>query len=92
MTCVMAHVMWTKFEEIYGGSNLVDIHHMSEESIEEFSTSSNHEELHIASSSMCLDISTSSTSPSYGMSQGNDMVSGNIICDDDVVLNIDYLS
>ena len=34
MTCVTAHDMWTKLEEIYGGSNLVDIHHMSEDSIE----------------------------------------------------------
>ena len=33
MTCVMAHEMWTKLEEIYGGSNLVDIHHLSEKLI-----------------------------------------------------------
>ena len=92
MTCASAHEMWTKLEEIYGGSNLDEVNHISEVSLEEFSTSSYHEELHIASSSVCLDISTSSTSPSYDMSQGNDMVSGNIICDDDVVLNIDDLS
>ena len=93
MTCVTAHDMWTKLEEIYGGSNLVDIHHLSEKLIEQVSTSSNHEDLHIASSSVYLDISTSSASPSCGMSQGNDMVSENIICDDcDDVLNIDDLT
>ena len=92
MTCVSAHEMWTKLEEIYGGSNLDEVNHISEESLEEFSTSSYHEELHIASPSMCSVISNSSTSPSYGLSQGNDMVSGNIICDDDGVLNIDDLS
>ena len=93
MTCVTAHDMWTKLEEIYGGSNLVDVHHLPEELIEEVSTSSNHEDLHIASSSVYLDISTSSASPSCGMSQGNDMVSENIICDDcDDVLNIDDLT
>ena len=33
MTCASAHEMWTKLEEIYGGFNLVDIHHLSEELI-----------------------------------------------------------
>ena len=33
MSYVTAHDMWTKLEEIYGGFNLVDIHHLSDELI-----------------------------------------------------------
>ena len=87
-----AHEMWTKLEEVYGGSNLVEVNCLPYESNKEFTTSSYHEELHIASSTACLDIPTSSTSPSHDMYQGNDMVSGNIICDDYVELSIDDLS
>ena len=72
MTYGSAHEMWTKLEEIYGGSNLVEVNCLSNESNDEFSTSLYHEELHIASSTMCLDISTSSTSPSHDMYQGNE--------------------
>ena len=92
MTYGSAHEMWTKLEEIYGGSNIVEVNCLSDESNEEFSTSSYHEELHLAYSTVCLDISTSSASPSHDMYQGNDMVSGNIICDDYVELYIDDLS
>jgi hypothetical protein len=48
----------------------------------DLSSPSHHEELKVASTSGRDDCSISSTSPIGDMSQGNDMVSGEIVCDD----------
>jgi hypothetical protein len=76
--CKMSHEIWTKLEESFGGSNS----HEVESEPEELSYPSHHEELQVASTSSRDDCSISSTSPTCDMSQGNDMVSGEIICDD----------
>ena len=91
-TCKSAHEAWTKLEDIYGGSNLDEDNILWEELMEEFSTFLNHEELSIASTSNYLDTSTSSTSPTCGVPQGNDMVSEEISCDDGSKLIIDDLA
>ena len=57
--------------------------------MEEFSTFLNHEELSIASTSDYLHTSISSTSPTCGVPQGNDMVSEEMSCDDGVNLICD---
>ena len=91
-TCKSAHEAWTKLEDIYGGSNLDEDNILWEELMKEFSTFLNHEEVSIASTSNYLDTSTSSTSPTCGVPQGNDMVSEEISCDDGVKLIIDDLA
>ena len=54
MTCASAHEMWTKLEEIYGGSNLDEDSILFGELMLEFSTFLNHEELTITSTSNYL--------------------------------------
>ena len=88
-TCKSAHEAWTKLEDIYGGSNLDEDNILFRELMEDFSTFLNHEELYIASTSNYLDTSISSTSPTCGVPQGNDMVSEEISCNDGVNLICD---
>ena len=88
-SCSLAHDAWTKIEDIYGGSNLHEDNILFGELMEEFSTFLNHEELSIASTSDYLHTSTSFTSPTCGIPQGNDMVSEEISCDDGVKLICD---
>jgi len=83
-TCKSIHEAWTKLEDIYGGSNLDEDNIIFRELMEEFSTFLNHEELSISSTSNYLDTSISSTSPTCGVPQGNDMVNEEISCDDGV--------
>ena len=85
-TCKSADETWTKLEDIYGGSNLDEDNILFGELMEEFSTFLNHEELSITSTSDYLHTSISSTSPTCGVPQGNDMVSEEISCDDGVKL------
>ena len=84
-----AHEAWTKLEDIYGGSNLDEDNILFGDLMEEFSTFLNHEEISIASTSSYLDTSISSTSPTCGVPQGNDMVSEETSCDDGVKLICD---
>ena len=88
-TCKSAHVAWTKLEDIYGGSNLDEENILFGELMEEFSKFLHHEELSITSTSNYLDTSISSTSPTCGVPQGNDMVSEEISCNDGVKLICD---
>ena len=88
-SCSLAHDAWTKIEDIYGGSNLHEDNILFGELMEEFSTFLNHEELSIASTSDYLHTSTSFTSPTCGIPQGNDMVSEEISCNDGVKLICD---
>ena len=73
-----SHEMWTNLEEIFGGS----ISHEAGGHSEELSSPSHHEELQVASTSGRDEFSIPSTSPTCDKSQGNGMVSGEIICDD----------
>ena len=91
-SCSLAHEAWTKIEDIYGGSNLDEDNILFGELMEEFSTFLNHEELSIASTSDYLHTSTSFTSPTCGIPQGNDMVSEEISRDDGIKLIIDDLA
>jgi hypothetical protein len=84
--CWTSHAMWTKLEETYGGSNLHDDFLPLDAVIEELPSTSYQEELPIASTSNCEDITSSSTSSTCVLSQGNDKVSGDTICDDSVVI------
>jgi hypothetical protein len=81
-----------KLEDIYGGSNLDEDNILFGELIEELSTFLNHEELSIASTSNYLDTSISSTSPTCGVPQGNDMVSEETSRDDGIKIIIDDLA
>jgi len=84
--CKSSHEIWTKLEETFGGSISFEVDFPSEE----LPSTSNHEELQVASTSSSDDCSMSSTSPTCEMSQGNDMVSGEIFCDDgNIVLYTD---
>jgi hypothetical protein len=79
--CKTSNEIWTKLEESFGGSISLEVDFPSEE----LSPTSHHEELQVASTSGRDDCSMSSTSPTCEMSQGNAMVSGEIICDDGIV-------
>jgi hypothetical protein len=76
--CKTSHEIWTKLEESFGGSISLEV----ESEPNELSSPSHHEELQVASTSGRDDCSISSTSPTCDASQGNDMVSGEIVCDD----------
>jgi hypothetical protein len=70
--------------------NLIEDDLHLEESIGNFSTSHSYQEEHpIASTSECLDITISSTSPTCEFSQGNVMVSGDSYGDSNDMLNCD---
>ena len=88
LMCKTAHEAWTKLGDVYGGSYLDEANIFPMETIGEVSTTSCHEEHPIASTSDYLDTSTSSTLPTCSFSQGNDMVSGEIMCDNDVEIII----
>ncbi|KAE8788854.1 hypothetical protein D1007_37040 [Hordeum vulgare] len=68
-TCKLAHEVWTKLEDIYGGSNLDEDNIMLKELLHELSTLFYHEEPSIASISDYLHTSTSSTPPTCGVPQ-----------------------
>ena len=89
LMCKTAHEAWTKLDVVYGGSYLDETNIFPMETIGEVSTTSYHEEHPIASTSNYLGTSTSSTLPTCFLSQGNDMVSGEIMCDNDVEITID---
>jgi hypothetical protein len=76
--CKTSHEIWTKLEESFGGFISLEV----ESEPKELSSPSHHEELQVASTSGRDDCSISSTSPTCDLSQGNDMVSGEIACDD----------
>jgi hypothetical protein len=76
--CKTSHEIWTKLEESFGGSISLEV----ESEPKELSSPSHHEELQVASTSGRDDCSSSSTLPTCDLSQGNDMVSEEIICDD----------
>ena len=87
--CELSHEKWTKIEEIYCGSNSLGDDYLSKE----LSSSSHYEETQVPSTTGCEDYSMPSTSPICDLSQGNDMVSGEIICDDnDIALYTDNSS
>src|SRR5664279_635161 len=83
--CKSSHKMWTKLEETYGGSIYFEDYCLSKD----LSSPSHHEEIQVSSTSGREDYSMPSTSPICDMSQGNDMVSGDIICDVDISLYTD---
>ena len=89
LMCKTAHEAWTKLDVVYGGSYLDETNIFPMETIGEVSTTSYREEHPIASTSNYLGTSTSSTLPTCFLSQGNDMVSGKIMCDNDVEITID---
>src|SRR4051794_6311792 len=62
-----SHEMWIKLKEIFGGS----ISHKVGGISEELSSPSHHEELQVASTSGRDELSSSSTSPTCGKTQGN---------------------
>lgn len=68
-TCKSAHEVWTKLEDIYGGSNLDEDGIMMKELVHELFTLFDLKESNTTFISDCLHTSASSTS------QGNDMVS-----------------
>jgi hypothetical protein len=70
--------MWIKHEKEFG----VPTSHEGGCTSEELSSPSHHEELQVASISGRDDSSFSSTSPTCDKLQGNDIVSGEIICGD----------
>ncbi|KAE8771044.1 hypothetical protein D1007_57108 [Hordeum vulgare] len=90
-TCKSAHEVWTKLEDIYGGSNLNEDNIMLKELVHELFTLFYHEEPSITSIFDYLHTSASSTPPTCGVPQGPDMVSEQISCDDDVKLIINEL-
>src|SRR5664279_4435928 len=85
LKCKSSHKMWTKLEERYGGSTSLEIDYLSKG----LSSPSHLEELQVASTAGCEESSIPSTSPKCDLSQGNVAVSGEIICDDDIVLYTD---
>ncbi|KAE8807595.1 ribosomal protein [Hordeum vulgare] len=66
-TCKSAHEVWTKLEDIYGGSNLDEDDIMMKKLVHELFTLFDHKESTTTSISDCLHTSSSS------ISQGNDM-------------------
>ena len=88
LMCKTAHEAWTKLDDVYGGSYLDEANIFPMKTVGEVSTTSCHDEHPIASTSDYLDTPTSSTLPTFSLSQGNDMVSGEIMCDDDVEIII----
>ena len=87
--CETAHETWTKLDDVYGGTHLDEANSFLMETSGEDPMTSSHEEQPIASTSNYTDTSTFSTLPTSSLSQGNDMVSGEIICNDDVEVIID---
>jgi hypothetical protein len=75
--CKMSHDIWTKLEELFGRSISLEV----ESEPKELSSPSHHEELQVDSTSGRNDYSISSTSPTCDLSQGNHMVSEEIIHD-----------
>ncbi|KAE8798516.1 hypothetical protein D1007_26191 [Hordeum vulgare] len=82
-TCKSAHEVWTKLEDIYGGSNLDEDDIMMKELVHELFTLFDHKESTTTSISDCLHTSASS------ISQGNDMVSEEIYVDENVIASMD---
>jgi hypothetical protein len=78
LKCKTSHEIWTKLQGSFGGS--ISLEDGSEP--KELSSPTHHEELQVASTSGRNDCSISSTSPTCDVSHGNDMVSGEIVCDD----------
>jgi hypothetical protein len=76
--CKTSHEIWTKLEESSSGSISLEV----ESKPKNLSSPSHHEELEVSSTSGFDDCSISSISPIYDMSQGNNMVSEEILCDD----------
>ena len=74
LMCKTTHEAWTKLDGVYGGSYLEEANIFPMETIGEVSTTSYHEEHPIAATSNYLDTSTSSTLPTFSVSQGNGMV------------------
>ena len=74
LMCKIAHEAWTILGVVYGGSYLDEENILPMETIREVSTTSCHEEHPIASTSDYLDTPSSSTLPTFSLSQGNDMV------------------
>ena len=69
LMCKTAHEAWTKLDDVYGGSYLDEANIFPMETIGEVSTTSCHEEHPIASTSDYLDTSTSSSLPTFSLSQ-----------------------
>ena len=82
-TCKSAHEVWTKLEDIYGGSNLDEDDIMMKELVHELFTLFDLKESTTTSISDCLHTSASS------ISQGNDMVSEEIYVDENVIASMD---
>ncbi|KAE8808886.1 hypothetical protein D1007_14639 [Hordeum vulgare] len=82
-TCKSAHEVWTKLEDIYGGSNLDEDGIMMKELVHELFTLFDLKESTTTSISDCLHTSASS------ISQGNDMVSEEIYVDENVIASMD---
>ncbi|KAE8790449.1 hypothetical protein D1007_35219 [Hordeum vulgare] len=82
-TCKSAHEVWTKLEDIYGGSNLDEDDIMMNELVHELFTLFDHKESTTTSISDCLHTSASS------ISQGNDMLSDEIHVDENVIASMD---
>ncbi|KAE8773534.1 hypothetical protein D1007_54222 [Hordeum vulgare] len=82
-TCKSAHEVWTKLEDIYGGSNLDEDDIMMKELVHELFTLFDHKESTTTSISDCLHTLASS------ISQGNDMVSEEIYVDENVIASMD---
>jgi hypothetical protein len=80
--CTTSHEIWTKLEESFGGSISLEV----ESKPKELSSPSHHEELQVASTFGSADCLNSSTSPTCDLSQGNNMVSEEIICDDSSIV------
>jgi hypothetical protein len=76
--CKSSHEICTKFEETFGGSIFPEVDFPSED----LSSPSHHEEIQVASSSSHVDCSMSFISHTCDKPPGNDMVGGEIICDD----------
>jgi hypothetical protein len=79
--CKLSHEVWTSIKGRFGGSISLEV-----DGCKELSSSPYHEELQVSSISGHDESSIPSTSPTCDMSYGNDMVSGEIICDDSCVV------
>ncbi|KAE8798022.1 hypothetical protein D1007_26758 [Hordeum vulgare] len=82
-TCKSAHEVWTKLEDIYGGSNLDEDGIMMKELVHELFTLFDLKESTTTPISDCLHTSASS------ISQGNDMVSEEIYVDENGIASMD---
>jgi hypothetical protein len=76
LKCKTSNEIWTKLEEIFGGSTSLEIDQLPKELI----LTSNNEELQIASTSDCGNDPMPSISPTCDMTGGNDLVSTKMTC------------